>query len=88
MLFANNIFNASGRGCEIVCSALFEMASKTTAKIHFSKRMKPYNWSEFSLVCGEFSIIVKASSELEEAIKMAFVLLEVDVLDQTVPQRH
>ena len=38
--------------------------------------MKPDNLSEFSLVCGEFSIIVKASSELEAAMKMAFDVLE------------
>ena len=38
--------------------------------------MKPDNWSEFSLVCGEFSITVKASSELEAAMKMAFDILE------------
>ena len=35
--------------------------------------MKPDNWSEFSLVCGDFSIIVKASSELKVAVKMAFL---------------
>ena len=43
--------------------------------------MKPDNWSKFSLVCGGFSIIVKVSSELEAAMKRAFVLLEVDVLE-------
>ena len=38
--------------------------------------MKPDNRSEFSLVCGEFIIIVKASSELEAAMKMAFDILQ------------
>ena len=55
-------------------------------KIPLTPPMKPDNWSEFGLVCGKFIIYCK--SQLEAAMKMAFVLLEVDVLDQTEPRRH
>ena len=74
MLSAHNNFNASGRGCEIVCSATFWNGVQNNSEdklleeeIPLILPMKPDNWSEFSLVCGEFSIIVKASSELEAA---------------------
>ena len=42
MLSAHNNFNASGRGVKLFVQQRFEMTSKTTAKINFSKRK--YLW--------------------------------------------
>ena len=94
MLSTHSNFNASG-SVKLSVQHFLKRRPKTTAKINLSEEkiplippMKADNWSEFRLVCGEFSIIVKASSELEAAMKMVFVLLEVDVLDLTELQRH